>query len=246
LASRNNTPVLAEGVAMNALHLHAATVPGQIELLQGLKPSDVNIVLAAAKRRRFPARSVLTIQGESADEFFLLWKGRARHFFETPDGKKIILKWITPGQPFGAVAMVARPSTYFVSAEAVQDCIALVWDALTIRGLARRCPQILENSLIIAADYFAWYVAAHASLICHDARGRVAHLLATLAPVIGQKIPGGGIEIDVTNEELASSTDITPYTASRLLSQWQKSGVLRKHRGKIRLHSPERLFLRVV
>jgi len=231
---------------MNALPLPAAVVPRHIELLQGLKPSDVHIVLGSAKRRRFPAKSVLTVQGEPADEFFLLSKGRARHFFDTPDGKKTILKWITPGQPFGAVAMVARPSTYFVSAEAVQECVALVWDALTIRQLARRFPQILENSLIIAADYFAWYVAAHTSLICHDARERVAHLLTALAPVIGEEVPGGDIEIDVTNEELASSTNITPYTASRLLSQWQKSGVLRKHRGKIRLHAPERLFLRVV
>lgn len=231
---------------MNALHLHAAAIPRHIELLRGLKPGEVHVVLAAAKRRRFPAKSVLTSQGEPADEFFLLWKGRARHFFETPNGKKIILKWITPGQVFGAVAMVARPSTYFVSAEAVQDCVALVWDAPTIRQLALRFPQILENSLIIAADYFAWYVAAHSSLVCQNARERVAHLLTALAPVIGEKVPGGVIEIDVTNEELANSTNITPYTASRLLSQWQKSGVLRKHRGKVRLHSPERLFLRVV
>lgn len=231
---------------MNALHLHAGAIPRHIELLRGLKPGEVNVVLAAAKRRRFPAKSVLTFQGEPADEFFLLWKGRARHFFETPNGKKIILKWITPGQVFGAVAMVARPSTYFVSAEAVQDCVALVWDAPTIRQLALRFPQILENSLIIAADYFAWYVAAHSSLVCQNARERVAHLLTALAPVIGEKVPGGVIEIDVTNEELANSTNITPYTASRLLSQWQKSGVLRKHRGKVRLHSPERLFLRVV
>ncbi|HTZ46304.1 MAG TPA: Crp/Fnr family transcriptional regulator [Verrucomicrobiae bacterium] len=231
---------------MNALHLHAGTLPHDIQLLQGLKPSEINSVLAAAKRQRYPAKSVIARQGESANHFFLLWKGRARHFLETPDGKKMILKWITPGQVFGAVAMVARTSHYYVSSETVQESVALVWDGSTIRQLARRFPQILENSLIIAADYFAWYVAAHSALISQSARERVAHHLAALAPVIGEKIPGGAIEIDVTNEELASSTNITPYTASRLLSQWQKSGILRKHRGKIRLHSPERLFLRVL
>jgi CRP/FNR family transcriptional regulator, nitrogen oxide reductase regulator len=231
---------------MNALHAHASTLPHDIELLQGLKPSEINHVLAAAKRQRYSAKSVITQQGEPADQFFLLWKGRARHYLETPDGKKMILKWITPGQVFGAVAMVARPSHYFVSSEAVQDSVALVWDAPTIRQMARRFPRILENSLIIAADYFAWYVAAHSALISQSARERVAHLLAALAPVIGEKVDGGGVEIDVTNEELASSTNITPYTASRLLSQWQKSGILRKHRGKIRLHSTERLFLRVL
>jgi CRP/FNR family transcriptional regulator, nitrogen oxide reductase regulator len=230
---------------MSPLQLRAGTVPEHIELLEGLKASETDVILSAAKRRHFPAKSVLTYQGEPAEQLYLLWKGRARHFFETPDGKKLILKWITPGQIFGGVAMVVRPSTYFVSTEAVQDSVALAWDAPTIRQMARRFPLMFENCLIIAADYFAWYVAAHSALICQSARERVAHLLATLAPTIGEKVPGG-IEIDVTNEELASSTNITPYTASRLLSQWQKAGVLRKNRGKIRLHSPERLFLRVV
>jgi len=231
---------------MNALHVHAGILPHDIQLLQGLKPTEINSVLAVAKRERYSAKSIITSQGEPADQFFLLWRGRARHYMETPDGKKMILKWITPGQIFGAVAMVARPSHYFVSSEAVQDSIALIWDGPTIRNLARRFPQILENSLIIAADYFAWYVAAHSALISQSARERVAHHLAALAPVIGERVSGGAIEMDVTNEELASSTNITPYTASRLLSQWQKSGVLRKHRGKIRLHSTERLFLRVL
>jgi CRP-like cAMP-binding protein len=54
------------------------------------------------------------------------------------------------------------------------------------------------------------------------------------------------IEFDVTNEELASAANITPFTASRLLSKWQTSRAVVKRRGKILLRSPERLLLRVV
>jgi CRP-like cAMP-binding protein len=73
----------------------------------------------------------------------------------------------------------------------------------------------------------------------------LAHVLLTLAPLIGQKTPDG-IQLDVTNEELADSVNITPYTTSRLISEWQKAGALGKRRGKILVRSAERFFLRVV
>jgi len=175
----------------------------------------------------------------------LLWKGRARYFFETPNGKKLILRWITPGDIFGGAALVSRPSTYIVSTEAVRDSVVLIWDGTTIRALARRFPQLFENALFLAADYISWYVAAHAALTSRTAEERLAHVLSELAPSIGQKV-AGGIELDVTNEELANSANITPYTTSRMISDWQRSGAIRKHRGKILLRSPERFFLRVV
>ena len=104
----------------------------------------------------------------------------------------------------------------------------------------------MENALYLAADYISWYVAAHAALTSKTARERLAHVLVELAPNLGQRTSGGEIELDVTNEELANSANISPYTTSRTISKWQKSGVLRKRRGKILLRSAESFFLRVV
>jgi CRP-like cAMP-binding protein len=230
---------------MTALEFRSINVPHGTELLRDLEPQQIDLILAQARTRRFSAKSVLTHQGEPADQFLMLWKGRARYFFETPNGKKIILVWITPGQVFGAAALVTRPSTYLVSTEAVRDGVVLVWDGPTIRSLAQRFPQILENALFIAKDHLSWYVGAHAALTSQTARERLASVLLALAPTIGQKV-AGGIELDVTNEELAHSANITPYTTSRMISEWQRSGAIRKYRGKLLLRSPERFFLRVV
>jgi CRP-like cAMP-binding protein len=51
------------------------------------------------------------------------------------------------------------------------------------------------------------------------------------------------MELDVTNEELAQAANVTHFTASRLISHWQKQGALVKTRGKILLRSPEKLIL---
>ena len=221
-------------------------VTDNVELLRGLSPREMDLVLSSAKRRRFPAKSVITYQGEPADRLLLLRQGRARYFVETPHGKKLILRWIVPGDVLGGAALISRPSQYIVSTEAVTDSTFLVWDGATVRDLARQFPRILENALYLAADYISWYVAAHAALTSKTARERLAHVLVELAPNLGQRTSGGEIELDVTNEELANSANISPYTTSRTISKWQKSGVLRKRRGKILLRSAESLFLRVV
>lgn len=47
---------------------------------------------------------------------------------------------------------------------------------------------------------------------------------------------------EANNEELANAACITTFTASRLLSRWQRSGVILKKRGKVVISSPERLL----
>jgi len=230
---------------MTVLEFHSDHAPPSIDFLRGLKSPEVDLILRAGKLRRFSSRSVMTHQGESASHFLLLWKGRARYFLETENGKKLNLRPITPGHIFGGAALVSGNSTYLVSSEAVRDSVALVWESATIRALAKRFQLLLENALFLALDHLSWYISAYAALGSQTARERLAQVLVQLAPAIGQKVLGG-IELEVTNEELADTANITPYTASRMVSQWKKIGVLRKQRGKILLRSPERLLLRTV
>jgi CRP-like cAMP-binding protein len=220
----------------------AVDVPPETGLLWGLEQQQIDSILAAARPRRFRAKSVIKNQGEPAEQLFLLWEGRARDFFETHNGKKINLEWITPGEMLGGAALIFRPSTYLVSSEAVLDSTVLVWDGPTIRSLARRYHQVFENILFLALKGFSWYVAAHAALTSQTARERLAHILSVCASSIGHKVDGG-IELDVTNEELAEAANITPYTASRVINEWQKAGAIRKERGKIFLRSGKGLFL---
>jgi CRP-like cAMP-binding protein len=224
-----------------------ATLPAGLKsrLLEGIAPRDLDVIWAAAKERRYLANSVITNQGNPAEHLFLLTSGRARYFFLTQEGKKSLLIWLTPGDIIGVAALASRPSQYLVSTESVKDSAALVWDRATIRTFAARYPRLLENAISMTSDYLGWYVADHMALTCHTARQRLAQVLIRLAEVIGQKIPGG-LEIDATNEELASAANITPFTASRIISEWQINRAVVKRRGKIVLRSPERLFMSVV
>jgi len=118
----------------------------------------------------------------------------------------------------------------------------LLWPRNTIRKLAARYPRFWENALSIASDYFAWFLAAHLALRSRDARERLAQVLLSLAEGIGHDAPDG-VELDITNEELANAANVTVFTTSRILSEWRRNGTLLKSRGKVVLRSPHRLLL---
>ncbi len=209
--------------------------------LEGLTKPERESILAAATLQRFDANAVITNQGQPSDHLYLLAKGRGRFFFITEEGKKLILLWLPPGGIFGIRTLLPVPSSYLASTEAVRESWALMWDHKTIRALAARIPRLLDNAMLVASDYMAEHMESYISLTCHNARQRVVHVLTTIAPSIGRKV-SDGIELDVTNEELANTANVTLFTASRLLSEWQRSGDVLKSRGRLLLRYPERLL----
>jgi CRP-like cAMP-binding protein len=221
-----------------------ATVPWlpNSRFLKGLGARDLDRIKAAAKPRRYMANAVITNQSAPGDHLYLLTSGRARHFYLTPEGKKTLLLWLTPGDIFGGVAFLSEDKDYLLSTEAVSDSSVLVWDRGALRELAGQYPKLAENALSIASDYLVWYLADHIALISHGAHQRLAQVLICLAKTIGQQTRTG-VEFDVTNEDLASAANLTPFTVSRILSQWQAGRAIVKRRGKLVLRSAELLLL---
>lgn len=210
-------------------------------LLEGLAPPDLHIVISAAKQLQFRANSIVVSQGDPAEHFYQLAHGRVRYFAMTEAGQKLSLYWQMPGEVFGGAALLSKPSTYLISTETVRDSSVLAWDRNTIRGLVARYPVLAENAFFIAYNHFDWYIATYLALSCHTARQRLGQILVSAGRIIGQKVHEG-VEIDVTNEELASAANVTPFTVSRALNEWQRDDILKKLRGKVLLTRPERLL----
>ena len=227
---------------MTASPITGSWVDLRSRFLDGLAPSDLKLILAAATQRHMCAHSIVTNQGDTAQHFFLLRKGRGRFFYITEGGERILLHWFAPGEIFGVMSLLPNPSSYIVNTEVVKDSLVLVWDRATIQDLVSRYPRLAVNALSTAAEYLTLCVATHVALTCHNARERLAEVLVNLTRTIGQEVPGG-VELDVTNEELANAANITPFTASRLLNEWQRNGAVVKSRGRILLRFPQRLFL---
>ena len=210
--------------------------------LSGLPKDKLEAMLSVAKHRQFRASSVIINQEDPAERFFLLTGGQGRHFLNTSEGRKILLHWLTPGQIFGGAAILSTPCQYLASTEVLVDSCALAWERQTIREIMSNCPALLDNALSIAVtENIPWLIAAHVSLSADDARGRVAHLLMSLASAIG-KVTRGGVDLRVLNEDLAEGANVTPFTVSRCLRDWQHAGLVTKRRGGILLRRPALLL----
>jgi CRP-like cAMP-binding protein len=210
--------------------------------LSGLPKDKLDFVLSVAKHRQFRASSVIINQEDPAERLFLLTSGQGRHFVITSEGRKILLHWLIPGQIFGGAAILSTPSQYLASSEVLANSCALVWERKTIREIIGSCPTLLDNALSIAVtENIAWDIAAHISLSADDARGRVAHLLVSLASAIGEATHAG-IDLKVLNEDLAEGANVTQFTVSRCLRDWEHAGVVAKRRGGILLRRPELLL----
>jgi CRP/FNR family transcriptional regulator, nitrogen oxide reductase regulator len=213
--------------------------------LEGLATLEVNTILAAATLRHYRTSAVLINQGDPADYLFLLRTGYARLFYITQEGRKVLLRWLPSGEILGVAALLSLPSLYLVSTEMVKDSSVFMWHRKTIRNLVIQYPKLLDNALPFASDHLTWFLATHLALISKTASERLAQVLLSLSQGIGYKV-SGGIRLDITNEQLANAANITPFTTSRLLSEWQRRGAILKNRGKIVLRAPDRLFLHLV
>jgi CRP/FNR family transcriptional regulator, nitrogen oxide reductase regulator len=209
--------------------------------LEGFTPGDLAAILGEATPQRFRARSVIAREGHRADKVFLMLDGLARTFTTTPKGEKIILLWIPAGDLAGGRAFLSKPMDYLLNTETVTDSLALVWPRSAILPLAKRYPRLLENALLIASDYLAAYRDIHVAASHDSASQRVAQVLNKLAKGMGQRGFDGTI-LNVSNEELANEANVTIFTISRLLSKWQREGLLLKSRERIVVRSPEELI----
>jgi CRP-like cAMP-binding protein len=111
-------------------------------LLEGLSSAEVATILASASIRRFAANSVITSEGDSAEHLFLILDGSARGYTVSPQGEKIVLRWIPAGEVIGWATLLSKPMEYVVSTEAVKNSSALVWDRVTIRSFAATYPKL--------------------------------------------------------------------------------------------------------
>jgi CRP-like cAMP-binding protein len=212
------------------------------KLLAGLDDTALRQILDAAQVRRIAPKKNVTVSGGRPDHLFLLRTGRAGFYNLTESGSEVLLLWQVPGDIIGLVSLLANPPAYMAGAKTVSECEFLVWDHGTIRRLAKAYPQLTENGLRLALHYLNVYMNRHASIVTKSAESRLAEALLHLANEAG-KVQPSGVEIDITNEQLSSLSDISPFTASRLLSKWERDGKLSKQRGRVTLRAPESLMI---
>jgi CRP-like cAMP-binding protein len=211
------------------------------EFVAGIGGHQLSEILDAAEIRKVGPRRIILREGAAATHLFLLKSGRAKFYRLSRTGEEVLLSLLAPGDVFGLGTLLARPAPYIGTAETTRDSELLVWEMGRIRRLAHKYPRLARNALGIVLRYLATHLDRLFDLVTCTAAERLARIVLHLCQESGVVIPTGA-EITVTNEELAGQANVSPFTVSRLLNRWARMGALRKSRGKVFIHSPEKLI----
>jgi CRP-like cAMP-binding protein len=215
--------------------------PSSVRFFTGLERSHISVILAAATRQKFKGGEVIARADEPASHLYLVREGSVDYFVLTSDGREILLRRLVSGNIFGVGAFLSHPFGYVGTSKAVHSTELLVWGHAVIRQLASDYPRLGENALRTVLRYVALFAERHVALVSKPAQERLAFALTSLGSRAGHMVPSG-VEIEIKNEDLASLADVSFFTASRFLQEWERKGALEKTRGKVLIRSPEKLL----
>ena len=222
--------------------MRALTPSTPPKFLSGLTAAQKRLVVQSAELRKVRADRVIVRTGDPATHLFLLKEGRAKYHRITKKGEEVVLWWLTEGDVFGIGTLLAMPINYIATAEALDDCELLVWSRNRIRSLAEKNRVLAQNALHIILYCLAAYTERLIGLATGTAEERLAYTLLQLARRAGHMRPDGA-ELTILNEQLARLANVSAFTASRQLKEWERQGIVQKGRGKVFILSPEGLLI---
>ena len=204
---------------------------------------QIREILDAAQALRFDPGIAVFSEGDAVERFFLLLDGHIRVIRTTPGGDQIIALHIAPGQLFGIGAALGR-TTYPATAMTGDDCIALCWPNGLWPDFISRYNGFATETYKTVGERVGEMNNRIVELATQQVEQRVACAILRLINQMGQKVEGG-IEVGfpITRQNISDMTGTTLHTVSRLLSAWERDGIVMSERRKITVTAPHRLVM---
>lgn len=214
-------------------------------LLGRVRPFDhLDVVTLASVAGRCRVRvcdkgAIVFVEGQPAEAVHILAEGEVRVVRETDDGREVILRLIQPGEMFGGAGGWGA-DRYPATTVAADASVVLVLLAADFAALIR---EHAEFAVAVVRELDSRLRDAEAriqELQTERVQRRIARMLLRLANRTGTRTDNG-IEIDATlsRQAIADLCGTTLSTASRVLSGWDRQGILvagREHVVIVRPH----------
>ena len=199
---------------------------GQLPFFQDLSPEALEEINQSFHEVGYDVGEIICFAGDLAERFFVVADGRVKLVRHTLAGKDVLLDMLTMGEFFGSLAGLGD-DVYPDTAQAQTPVCVLAIGKDTFRHILDRYPSVTLKVVDIMA---ARLRAAHErvrQLSTSPVEGRIAHVLLVLSEKFGEKSDVGIlIQVPLAREDLASMAGTTPETASRVMSQFHKDGLI--------------------
>ncbi|WP_043919340.1 Crp/Fnr family transcriptional regulator [Jannaschia aquimarina] len=209
-----------------------------------LERRQIRAVLDQATSRRHDEGAMIFEEGAPAERFYLLLDGHIRVVRTTPTGDQVIALHIPPGQLFG-IARALGKETYPATAVTAAESIALSWPMRLWDGFVAEYDGFATETYATVGKRIGEMNDRIMEMATQAVEQRVANALLRLVNQSGRKVDGGiEIAFPITRQDLSQMTGTTLHTVSRLLSGWEKEGLVKSRRKHISVCEPHALVVR--
>jgi CRP-like cAMP-binding protein len=217
--------------------MRAASVPADLlaslDLFAELPPAALSDISARARLRHLAKDVRIFGQDDPAERCHALIDGGIRVAQSDSDGAQAVIRFIGPGELFGTVPLFTDGRT---PAEAVTlcDCVEISWSKADLLDLIERHPGIALNLVKIIGGRLKEAQHRIRELSTQQVEQRVANALLRLANQ-AKRIGPAGTQIDfpLTRKDVAELAGTTLYSVSRILTAWEKLGLVVSRRQRI-------------
>lgn len=201
--------------------------------------SDVAVL---ARVRRFPRETRIFSQGDDGVRAHAVIAGGVRISQAGSDGGQIVLRLIAPGEMFGTVALFTD-GLYPADAVTLAATLEASWSEADLLKLMVRHPRITVNMIRIIGKRLQEVQERLREASTQRAAQRVARAVLRLARQAGHDaLHGTAIEFPLRRRDVADISGTTLYTASRILTAWERTGLLASRNRHLTIHQPSEIL----
>lgn len=208
-----------------------------------LERRQIRAILDQAISRRYAEGAAIFEKGAAADRFFMLLDGYVRVIHLTATGEQVTALHIPAGQLLGIARAIGR-ETYPATALTATESIVLSWPTRLWDTFAAEYEGFATETNKTVGKRMTEIHNRVVEMSTQQVEQRVANALLRLINQTGRRV-SDGIEIDfpITRQDLSELTATTLHTASRLLSAWEKQGLVQSKRKRIKVLDPHALVM---
>lgn len=216
---------------------------GKMGFFEGITVEGVRCILEEGQVRKVPAGGFFFQQEDEADHAYLLLDGQVKLYQLTPEGQQVTMNIIGSWTVFGVIS-ITKQARYPASAEVMAAAWALSWDRASLEKLVERYPRLAMNAMREMGERVREFQGYIRTLSTERVERRLARVLLRLANQAGRKTEAGVlIDLAVSRQDLAEMSGTTLFTVSRILSQWERDGLVESGRERVVIRKPHGLVV---
>jgi len=214
----------------------------QVVVFQNATEDELQLIVKNSINRKIEENEFFFFQGDPAQYLYVLTSGQVKLMQSSPNGQQVNLRTIHPWQMFGALGAVRKEATYPATAQAMEDSSALAIESEFLHKMLETSPHISFDMMTLMTSYIQEMQARYRELATERVEQRVANALIRLAGQSGVRAEKeAAIILSFSRQDVAEMTGTTLYTVSRLLSEWERKGIIETGRERIKILKPHGL-----